>query len=385
MNAITSTRVLAADGSLAPRIVTWSGDEITSVESSATTPAAFDAGEMLVLPGIVDIHGDAFERQVMPRPGVAFDMDVALAETDRQLLATGITTAFHAISYSFEPGLRGAETVRGFMAAMERLRPVLRCDTRVHLRHETYNVGAVDEILGWLDAGRIDLLAFNDHTAELVEKSRAGKSMTRYVDRTGLDPEAFAALVIAAGERECEIPGANARLADAARRAGVALASHDDVTPETRQSFRALGCSLCEFPKTRLAAAAARAFGETAILGAPNVIRGGSQSGGIDATTAIRDGLCDVLASDYYYPAMLQAAMRLCGSGMIGTAEAWSLVARAPAMATGLADRGALEVGLRADIIVVDDSDPRLPRVVAAIAGGQPALVDGARLRWMRP
>jgi alpha-D-ribose 1-methylphosphonate 5-triphosphate diphosphatase len=142
---------------------------------------------------------------------------------------------------------------------------------------------------------------------------------------------------------------------------------------------------LCEFPKTRLAAAAARASGETAILGAPNVIRGGSQSGGIDATTAIRDGLCDVLASDYYYPAMLQAAMRLCGSGMIGTAEAWSLVARAPAMATGLADRGALEVGLRADIIVVDDSDPRLPRVVAAIAGGQPALVDGARLRWMRP
>jgi alpha-D-ribose 1-methylphosphonate 5-triphosphate diphosphatase len=98
MNAITSTRVLAADGSLAPRIVTWSGDEITSVESSATTPAAFDAGEMLVLPGIVDIHGDAFERQVMPRPGVAFDMDVALAETDRQLLANGITTAFHAIT-----------------------------------------------------------------------------------------------------------------------------------------------------------------------------------------------------------------------------------------------------------------------------------------------
>ncbi|MFM8988709.1 MAG: alpha-D-ribose 1-methylphosphonate 5-triphosphate diphosphatase, partial [Alphaproteobacteria bacterium] len=150
---------------------------------------------MLVLPGMVDLHGDAFERQVMPRPGVAFDMDVALAETDRQLVANGITTAFHAVTFSFEPGLRGGDAVRDFMAAMSRLRGRLACDTRVHLRHEAYNIDAVDEILGWIADGAVDLLAFNDHTPPLVEKARTGKSRMRFVERTGLDPAAFAALL----------------------------------------------------------------------------------------------------------------------------------------------------------------------------------------------
>lgn len=382
MESIVSTRVLAADGSVAPRIVAWSGATIAAIDDVASRSAALDARDLLVLPGMVDIHGDAFERQIMPRPGVAFDMDIALAETDRQLLANGITTAFHAITYSFEPGLRGAGTVRAFMAAMERLRPALGCDTRIHLRHETYNVDAVEEILGWIAAGQVDLLAFNDHTAALVEKARAGMSMARYVERTGLDPAAFARMVVAAGERAGEIPAANARLAEAARRRGIALASHDDETPAMRAAYRALGCEICEFPKTSATAAAARENGEASVLGAPNVVRGGSQSGGIDAADAIRDGLCDVLTSDYYYPSMMQAALRLVAAGSATIADAWSLVASAPAIAARLVDRGRLAPGLRADIVVVDDSDPRLPRAVAVIVGGRLAILDASRIRY---
>ncbi len=66
----------------------------------------FDATGLLVLPGIVDIHGDAFERQLQPRPGVDFPADIALADTESQLLANGITTAFHGVTLSWEPGLR---------------------------------------------------------------------------------------------------------------------------------------------------------------------------------------------------------------------------------------------------------------------------------------
>ena len=380
METLFSRRVLTPDGAVMPATLAWSGQMIVALERDAAPRDGLDAGDFLVLPGMVDLHGDAFERQIMPRPGVAFGMEIALAETDRQLIANGITTAFHAITCSFEPGLRGVETVRSFMTAMARIRAALVCDTRIHLRHETHNVDAVDEILGWIGSGRIDLLAFNDHTAQLVLKARAGLSMARYVDRTGLDPVAFASMILAAGERAGEIPATLSRLAWAALDAGVALASHDDETPEMRASYRALGCRICEFPKTTATAADARAFDEASVLGAPNVVRGGSQSGGIDATEAIRGGLCDVLASDYYYPSMLLAALRLVAHGCMPLAEAWALVSTAPAAAVGLTDRGRLSPGLRADIVVVDDTDPRLPRVVATISGGRMAFVDASRL-----
>jgi alpha-D-ribose 1-methylphosphonate 5-triphosphate diphosphatase len=185
-------------------------------------------------------------------------------------------------------------------------------------------------------------------------------------------------MVVAAGERAGEIPAANARLAQAARHRGIALASHDDETPAMRAAYRALGCEICEFPKTSATAAAARENGEASVLGAPNVVRGGSQSGGIDAADAIRDGLCDVLTSDYYYPSMMQAALRLVAAGSATIADAWSLVASAPAIAARLVDRGRLAPGLRADIVVVDDRDPKLPRAVAVIVGGRLTMLDAS-------
>ena len=382
MQAVSSSRVLVSDGRIVPATVAWDGASIVHVEEGAH--AALDAGDMLVLPGMVDLHGDAFERQVMPRPGVAFDMDVALAETDRQLVANGITTAFHAVTFSFEPGLRGGDAVRDFMAAMSRLRGRLACDTRVHLRHEAYNIDAVDEILGWIADGAVDLLAFNDHTPPLVEKARTGKSLLRFVERTGLDPAAFAVLLLSVGERAGEVEGANARLAEAARRAGLPMASRDDETPEMRAAFRELGSSICEFPKTTATAAAARACSEASVLGAPNVVRGGSQSGAIDALRAIRAGLCDVLASDYYYPALLLAPFRVAAEAGLDFARCWDLVSANPASAVGLRDRGSLATGKRADILVVDDRDARMPRVAAVVAAGRPAMVDLSVMRSRR-
>ncbi len=101
-----------------------------------------DAGGLLVLPGIVDLHGDAFERQMMPRPGVDFPIDVALIDSDRQAISNGITTVFHATTWSWEPGLRSADNARQLLEAIEQLRPQLAADTRFHLRHETYNLDA---------------------------------------------------------------------------------------------------------------------------------------------------------------------------------------------------------------------------------------------------
>src|SRR5262249_24370300 len=115
---------------------------IIGIGGEASAERAIDATGLLVLPGIVDVHGDAFERQMMPRPGVGFPIDVALVESDRQAVANGITTVFHGVTWSWEGGLRGSENARAILDAIERLRPWLGADTRYHLRHETYNLDA---------------------------------------------------------------------------------------------------------------------------------------------------------------------------------------------------------------------------------------------------
>jgi alpha-D-ribose 1-methylphosphonate 5-triphosphate diphosphatase len=118
-----------------------SGQEIAHLDRNRSRPRlAIDARNLLVLPGIVDLHGDAFERQMMPRPGVDFPIDVALIDSDRQAISNGITTVFHATTWSWEPGLRSGDNARLLVEAIERLRPQFAADTRFHLRHETYNL-----------------------------------------------------------------------------------------------------------------------------------------------------------------------------------------------------------------------------------------------------
>src|SRR5262245_19681537 len=102
---------------------------IAAIDGNAGAGRRLDADGLLVLPGIVDIHGDAFERQMMPRPGVDFPIDVALFDSDRQAIANGITTVFHGVTWSWEPGLRGPENARALLEGIERLRPRLAADT----------------------------------------------------------------------------------------------------------------------------------------------------------------------------------------------------------------------------------------------------------------
>ena len=352
------------------------GDTIAALSDCAPSQQSWDAGGLLVLPGIVDLHGDAFERQIMPRPGVHFGLEMALADTDRQLVANGITTAFHAVTWSWEPGLRGRDMALNFADALQRLRPRLAADTRFHLRWETFNLEAEAQVLAWLDAGRIDLLAFNDHTPEMLHKVKTPKNALRYTERTGLDPDEFTALVNAVWARRGSVPAAVARLAEAARARGVTLASHDDESPAMRAHFHDLGCSIAEFPKTRETAEAARDMGDAIVMGAPNVVRGGSHNNAIGAAQMIGAGLCRVLTSDYYYPALLRAAFRLAHDKIVPLAQAWALVSTNPATAGGLADRGRLESGQRADFILVDDRAPDGPRVVATFVAGKPVYLD---------
>jgi alpha-D-ribose 1-methylphosphonate 5-triphosphate diphosphatase len=340
-----------------------------------------DASELLALPGIVDLHGDAFERQMMPRPGVDFPVDVALVDSDRQAIGNGITTVYHATTWSWEPGLRSGDNARRLLEAIEGLRPRLAADTRFHLRHETYNLDAETEIRQWLTDGRIDLLAFNDHTHSIVLDLDKPRKRALVVERSGLSNDAFDRLVADVVARGHEVPGSIARLAEAARSAHVRMLSHDDESPAMRNAFRAQGVGIAEFPINEQTARAAAEGGDAIVLGAPNVVRGGSHTGCTRASDMIARGLCSILASDYYYPAPLLAAFRLAADGVLPLSEAWHLVSAAPAEAAGLSDRGLLATGRRADIILVDDAVPLRPRIVAVIAAGRLVhLADANRL-----
>ncbi len=344
---------------------------IADVGADRAGGRTLDGRGLMLLPGIVDIHGDAFERQIMPRPGVDVALDIGLVDSDRQAVANGITTVFHGVTWSWEPGLRGADNARAILAAIEALRPRLAADTRFHLRHETYNFAAEPEVCDWLEGRRIGALAFNDHLPTEKSIAARGDKLGQMVARAGIPHEDFIALVTRLRARSDEVADFIARLAKEANQHGVALLSHDDPSPQQRQWFRALGCRVSEFPMTLATASDAASAGDHIVLGAPNVMRGRSHLGWINASEMIAQGLCSVLASDYYYPAPLVAAFRLAADAVAPLAQAWRLVSAAPARAVGLDDRGRIARGKRADLILVDASIERRPRIVAVMVGGR--------------
>ena len=374
-HTISGGRVLLPQGWSHDVSVQVDGEIIEAIGSTGTDGHLWDATGLLVLPGIIDIHGDAFERQIMPRPSVHFSMDTALRDTDRQLVANGVTTAFHAVTWSWEPGLRGHAMARAFAESLGRLRPSLSADQRLHLRWETFNLDAEAEIATWIEAGKIDFLAFNDHTPPMMARADQPKYVQRYAERTGLDSAGFLAMLRSVWERRSEVPAAIGRLAAKAQAHGVAMASHDDDSPQTRSSFRAMGCQIAEFPLTMDTFEAAHQARDPIIMGAPNVVRGGSHLSGVSASEMVGKRFCTILASDYYYPALAQAAFRLADETVVPLAEAWALISANPARATGLADRGVLAPGKRADFVLVE-AEAGTPRIVATFVAGKPVFLD---------
>ena len=341
-------------------------------ESRSPRARLFDARGLLVLPGIVDVHGDAFERQLMPRPKVGFSDAIALAETDRQLAANGITTALHAITCSWEPGLRGIGRVRSLFAALEALKPSLSVDTRVHLRHEVFNIADEAEVIGWLAAGRVHVLAFNDHMHSIALQRHRTDKIASAVDRAGIDSAAYFELVDRIHAQADQVPASVARIATAARSAGTIMFSHDDRHPQERAAYRALGCQVAEFPMTQATAEAAVDATDWTVFGAPNVLRGGSHTNCPSAADMVAKGLCSVLASDYYYPSLAAAPFRLAHDGILPLGEAWALVAEHAAASIGLEDRGQLNPGMRADVVLIEPRpEPLPPAIVATIVGGR--------------
>jgi alpha-D-ribose 1-methylphosphonate 5-triphosphate diphosphatase len=246
---------------------------------------------------------------------------------------------------------------------------------RVHLRWEAYNLEALELALGAIAEGAVHLLAFNDHTPSILRKIADPVTGAKFSDRAGMTLEAFRSLATGIGARAAEVPAAAERIAAAARAAGIPMASHDDESVESRAAFRAAGARIAEFPTNEPTARAATEAGDWVVMGSPNVVRGGSHTGWTSATAMVEAGLCQILTSDYFYPALLRAAFILADrAGAEGLARRWDLISANPAAAAGLTDRGRIEPGRRADLLVM--AQEPAPHVVATIAGGRIAYLS---------
>lgn len=340
--------------------------------TDALTGRRVDLSGHLVLPGIVDIHGDGFERHLAPRRGAMDSLTAGLAGLDAELGANGITTAVVAQFFSWEGGMRGpdfAEALADALAATP-----MRARTLMQLRLETGMIDDFGRALSLIERARIPYVVLNDHLPH--RELAAGKrppNLTGQALKARRSPDAHWRLLQEMHDRKAEVPAALAGLCAELRKRGVLIGSHDDTTAEDRARNRALGATLSEFPETLEAARAAEAAGEGVIMGAPNLVRGGSHAGKVAAGDLVAAGLVDALASDYHYPAPARAAFRLADEGM-DLAAAWALVSERPARLLGLSDRGRLAPGMRADLVVVE-AETR--RIAMTLAGGQVSHLAG--------
>lgn len=340
-----------------------------------TVGRAVDLSGYLVLPGIVDVHGDGFERHLAPRRGAMKQMRDGLIAVEAELAANGITTATLAQFISWEGGVRGVEFAEAVFTHLRDLAPDMVTDLRGQLRFETYQLELFAELPDKLAEWGLRYVVFNDHLPHA--RLQSGQQPPRLVSqalKARRSPEAHLALMQSLEACADEVPAALDWLCAQLARRGITMGSHDDVSAQDRAIWAKRGVRVAEFPETLEAAEAARAAGGIVVMGAPNVVRGGSHNRNVSAVDLIAMGYCDALASDYHYPSARRAALMLWQTGLRDLAGAWHLVSGGPAAVLGLADRGVLSPGKRADFVVLEQDSLR---VAATFAQGRVSHMQG--------
>ena len=344
---------------------------------------AVDLSGYLVLPGIVDVHGDGFERHLAPRRGAMKQMAEGLIAVEAELAANGITTATLAQFVSWEGGVRGLEFAEQVFTHLRDVGPSMVTDLRGQLRFETHLLDFYDELPAKMAEWGLRYIVFNDHLPH--DRLQAGAQPRRLVSqalKARRSPENHLALMQALEAESDEVPAALDWLCAQLSAQGIAMGSHDDSSAEGRATWAVRGVRVSEFPETLEAAEAAAAQGGIVVMGSPNVVRGGSHNLNVSAIDLIAMGYCDALASDYHYPSARRAALMLWQNGMMDLTAAWGLVSAGPAAVLGLGDRGVLEVGKRADIVVLERESLR---VAATLVQGQVSYMSGeGAARFMR-
>jgi len=371
---LTNARIVAVDAVIAGTLVVRGGKVAEIAANPSRLPDAVDVGGDWLLPGLVELHTDNLERQFSPRVGVRWPADAAMLAHDAQVAAAGITTVGDAVCVGFYGGK--SERLEYLSLSIEVLRRAqaaraLKADHFLHLRLEIVDPHMLGLFEPLMTEPSLRLVSFMDHTPGQRQWHDIDKFRSFSFGRDVSSEEEFQALVARRVQDQRE--HADRQRADVLRlleEHPAVRASHDDTTPEHVAQAQACGCTIAEFPTTIAAAEAARAAGMGIVMGAPNLVIGGSHSGNVSAAELVQHGLLDVFSSDYVPASLLHAAFLLHEGFGIPMPEAIAPVTRTPADLVGMADRGRLAPGLRADLVRVREVGTA-PTVVAVWREGQ--------------
>ncbi|WP_417584847.1 alpha-D-ribose 1-methylphosphonate 5-triphosphate diphosphatase [Pelagibacterium sp.] len=320
-----------------------------------------------VIPGCVELHTDHIESHLQPRPKVRWNLQAALRAHDGQIATSGITTVFDALRVGMEGDTEfGAQDMCDIaqIIAESAEQDSLRAEHFIHLRCEV----SVDDVVEHFDAlsgnPRVRLASLMDHAPGQRQFVDPAAYRLYYQGKKKLsdaDFERYCARRTSESERNSD---RNRKLiAQRCQAQGTAIASHDDALPAHVEESIGLGVALAEFPTTIEAARLSHEAGLLVLMGAPNVVRGGSHSGNVSARTLLELGCLDILSSDYVHFSLIQAAFFLADDGATDLAHAVRLILANPAEAARLDDRGRIETGRRADLVRVRTASGQPPRV----------------------
>ncbi|MEO1291599.1 MAG: alpha-D-ribose 1-methylphosphonate 5-triphosphate diphosphatase [Pseudomonadota bacterium] len=350
-NAAIVTPEAVVNGSLLIR-----DGEIADVSAgNSAAPDALDFEGDFLIPGLVELHTDNLERHLQPRPGVEWPRRAAVAAHDGEFISVGVTTVFDALRV----GSMTAEGIGDYAAeaaaAADALRGLglLKADHYIHLRCEICSPNLVSEFdrVG-LDP-RLRLISLMDHTPGQRQFAKEEKLREYYQGKKGLSDQEMDAFIASAKDYQTKwaVPNQTTLLERVkGSEPPIAIASHDDATLQHAQESAEAGATIAEFPTTTEAARESRAKGMAVLMGAPNILRGFSHSGNVSAMELAAEGLVDILSSDYAPASLMLGAFKLAEDAGYTLPAAIATVTKTPAEVTGLADRGAILPGRKADL-----------------------------------
>jgi alpha-D-ribose 1-methylphosphonate 5-triphosphate diphosphatase len=323
---------------------------------------AVDCDGDYVVPGLVELHTDNLEKHITPRPKVRWNAAGAVMAHDAQMAAAGITTVFDAISCG--DVIDGSERLANLEGMVDGLTKAqqsghLRAEHRLHLRCEVSSANIVSLFSAFVDNPLVGIVSLMDHTPGQRQFVHEDKYMEYYMGKFHFTVAEMVEFTHRQKENSARFSVPHrAEIAAACQARGLTLASHDDATPEHVAEALSFGVDFSEFPTTVEAARAAHAAGIRVLMGAPNLVRGGSHSGNVAASDLAKAGILDVLSSDYVPFSLMHAAFLLGGSAInLDLPAAIAAVSAVPAAVVGLDDRGAIALGRRADLVRVQATD----------------------------
>jgi alpha-D-ribose 1-methylphosphonate 5-triphosphate diphosphatase len=342
---------------------------IVETGEGASPERGFDMEGDTLIPGLVELHTDHLELHYTPRPAVKWPAVSAVLAYDAQIAASGITTVFDSLRAGQEDRRDDVTSnleVLGSALDEAREKGLLRADHLTHLRCELCAPDVIEATESFVARRPVHLLSLMDHTPGQRQFRDVEKFLIYYRGKTSLTEAELQALIDRRLRQHEQWSADNRRrLVSFARAHGVALASHDDTTLEHVEESVADGVSIAEFPTTVEAARASHEAGIGVLMGAPNLVRGGSHSGNVAAEDLARRGLLDIFSSDYVPGSLIHAAFDLARRVPgIPLNDAVATVTDNPARSAGLADRGRLGTGLRADLVRVRETSMPVVRAV---------------------